>query len=350
MDMEHATLAVTGVSGLLGQRLLPLLDARADVSRIVGLDARDPSRRAAKLEFHRVDIARADLAPMLAGVDVVVHLASMRDPLPDESVMAHVNIGGTARLLDAAGRAEVRKIVRVSSAAIYGAWEDNPVPLTEDAIVRPNPGFVPALHDAECERLLAEWRSGAPGRTTVVLRIAPVVGPGPLALLARAALGRAPVVVRDAARPIQVVHVDDAASALAFVVAGDVEGVCNVAADSWLEAAEVAELTGRSHHLPPLPLAVARRVLGALWVAGLGDAPPEVLPYLVHPWVVANDRLKALGWAPRHTNEEAILLSSEPGRRGQVGWIAASAALLTGVAAATVVMRRRRRPRTVARV
>ncbi len=35
--------------------------------------------------------------------------------------------------------------------------------------------------------------------------------------------------------------------------------------------------------------------------------PPGVVPYLMHPWVIANDRLKATGWAPQHSNEEAIL-------------------------------------------
>ena len=49
----QGTVAVTGVSGFIGQRLLPLLDASPDVTRIVGLDVRDPARRARKLTFHR---------------------------------------------------------------------------------------------------------------------------------------------------------------------------------------------------------------------------------------------------------------------------------------------------------
>ena len=52
--------AVTGVSGLLGQRLLPLLDSLTNVDRIVGLDVREPPRRVAKLDFHLVDLAGVD--------------------------------------------------------------------------------------------------------------------------------------------------------------------------------------------------------------------------------------------------------------------------------------------------
>ena len=44
-----------------------------------------------------------------------------------------------------------------------------------------------------------------------------------------------------------------------------------------------------------------------MWSSGVGDVPPTVVPYLVFPWVVASDRLQALGWTPSHTNEETIL-------------------------------------------
>jgi hypothetical protein len=59
--------------------------------------------------------------------------------------------------------------------------------------------------------------------------------------------------------------------------------------------------------LPAAPLDVVRRVLARSWRVGLGDVPPAVLPYLVQPWVIATDRLEAIGWEPAHTNEETLL-------------------------------------------
>lgn len=343
--MAGTTIAVTGASGLLGQRLLPLLDASGAVDRIVGLDVRDPARRTRKLEFHCVDIATAELKPLLEGVDVVVHLAAVVGCIPDEGLMARVNIGGTRRILEAASAAGVRKIVRASSASVYGAWPDNPVPLSEDATLRPNPGFGPALHDAENERLLREWHVEHPSAVVTTLRIAPVVGPGAHTLFASVARGRPPVVVRGAAAPLQVVHVDDAASALAFAVEHDLDGAFNVAADSWLTAEEAAHLAPRSLR-PPLPYEAAERLLSVLWAVGLGDAPPSVLPYLAHPWVIANDRLESAGWAPRHTNEEALLLGAgAPEGRGALPWVVAVGAVVAGAAAATWWATRRRRRR-----
>lgn len=346
--MERSV-AVTGVSGFIGQRLLARLDASPHVSRIVGLDVRDPARRARKLTFHRIDILNADLVPHLQNVDVIVHLAAIVGPIPDEALMTRVNCDGTRRVLDAAARAGVNQVVRLSSASVYGAWENNPVPLTEDAVLRPNPGFLPAILDAECERVLAEWSSAREGRLATRLRVAPVVGAGSTSVLAAAATGHPPVLLKAPHAPVQVVHVDDVANALLVAVEQSLGGVYNVAPDGWL-AAEDADALHPRRHLPGLPNEAAERVLQMMWGSGLGDAPPAVVPYLAHPWVVANDRMKDAGWTPSHSNEEAILLASPEPPAARWPWIvAAGGAFLAGVAATSWFFwrRRRRRPRDV---
>ncbi|GIU85486.1 MAG: hypothetical protein KatS3mg009_0001 [Acidimicrobiia bacterium] len=84
--------------------------------------------------------------------------------------------------------------------------------------------------------------------------------------------------------------------------------------------------------VPGLPPDAAERVLQVTWTSGLGDAPPSVLPYLTHPWVVANDRIEQHGWKPVHSNEEAILLAS-PARPRALPRAAAAGAVLAGAAA-----------------
>jgi nucleoside-diphosphate-sugar epimerase len=322
-ELEQIAVAVTGAAGLVGQPLVHALAAHPSVSRVVGLDVREPERRPRVLEFHRVDIAGGHLAPLLQGVDVIVHLAGLVDPIPDEALMARVNVDGTRRVLDAAAAAGARRIVRVSSATVYGAWANNAVPLDEDAALRPNPGFSPAVQGAEIERLLAEWRHDHPGVTTTTLRAAPVVGPGAERLPARILLGRPPLRVRGAAVPVQVVHVDDLVSALALAATTDLPGVYNVAADGWLAADDARAIVGR-FNVPGIPAEALTRALHRAWVLGIGDVPPGVVPYLSQPWVVANDRLRAVGWAPRHTNEQAIreavttLAASGPAPRPRV--------------------------------
>jgi len=340
------SVAVTGASGLVGRQLLPLLAAHPAVERVLGLDVREPDRRPRAVEFARVDIAGTELKPLLEGIDVVVHLAGVVDPVPDEALMARVNVEGTRRVLDAAAAVGARRFVRISSATVYGAWPNNPVPLTEDAPLRPNPHFSPAVQGAEVERLIAEWRSSHPGVTVTTLRSAPVVGPGAERLPARILLGRPPLRVRGGDAPVQVVHVDDLAAALALVATTDVPGVFNVAADGWLDAAAARALLPRAS-VPALPAELLERLLQRAWDLGIGDVPAGVVPYLTHPWVIANDRLRDAGWTPLHTNADAITeaLAALPPRATTPVVVAGvgSVVVVTGVA---VGIRRRRRART----
>ncbi|MDQ2650773.1 MAG: NAD-dependent dehydratase, partial [Actinomycetota bacterium] len=100
-----------------------------------------------------------------------------------------------------------------------------------------------------------------------------------------------------------------------------------------------------------LPERVAVRLAHLRHRWGIGATPPELLPFLVHPWVVANDRLKADGWTPASTNEEAFVASHKPGpwqtlsptRRQELALGVAGATIVGAVAAAVVVVRRRRR-------
>jgi nucleoside-diphosphate-sugar epimerase len=338
---DELVVAVSGVSGFLGQRLLPLLDANPQVTRIVGLDVRDPARLARKLEFHRADVLGTDLAPYLRDVTVVVHLASVLGPMPDEALFTRVNVDGTRRVLDAATATGVRKIVRPSGTSVYGAWANNPVPITEDAPLRPSPGYLPAIVDGECERLVAQWASAAPGRTGTRLRIAPIVGAGANSLFTLIATGRAPVRIRSANPPVQVVHIDDAAAALELSTAVDLDGAYNVAADGWLSYEEAGALLPGGR-LPALPAALATRVLTMSWATGLGDAPPALVPYLTYPFVVANDRLKHAGWKPQHSNDEALLLATGPSQLQLVPLLAGAGAVTAGAALGTWWLTRRR--------
>jgi nucleoside-diphosphate-sugar epimerase len=340
--MEVPTIAVTGVSGLVGQALVARLAQESAVTRIVGLDVREPRRRTRALEFHLIDVARAELKPVLEGTDVLVHLASVVDPIPDEAIMARVNVEGTRRVLDAAGAVGVAKVVRVSSATVYGAWANNPVPLTEAAALRPNPGFSPAVQAAEAERLLAEWRADHPAATVTTLRAAPVLGPGAERLPSRLLLGRPSLRVRGAAPPVQAVHVDDLVEALVLVVLQDHPGVFNVAADGWLGHADAHDLLPRPF-LPALPAELLARVLRRAWATGVGEIPPGVVPYLVHPWVIANDTLKELGWSPVHSNEKAIRdgLASLPPPPSRARLFAFALGVAVGSAIAGGLVRRR---------
>ncbi|HEU4841794.1 MAG TPA: NAD-dependent epimerase/dehydratase family protein, partial [Ilumatobacteraceae bacterium] len=103
--------------------------------------------------------------------DVVVHLGAGDH---DRRARRRENVtDGAAAMLEDATVGGAAHIVLVSSALVYGAYANNPVPLTEDAILRPDVDFVYARQLATVEAMVDRWRRDAPGRTVTVLR--PVV-------------------------------------------------------------------------------------------------------------------------------------------------------------------------------
>ena len=177
------------------------------------------------------------------------------------------------------------------------------------------------------------WGSGGASHPDVVvttLRTAPVVGPGAERLPARLLLGRPTLRVQGAAPPVQAVHVDDLVAALELVVREDLPASSTSRPTAGSRDDDLRALSAaRSRRA--MPADALTRVLRATWSLGIGEIPPGVVPYLVHPWVIANDRLRALGWQPEHTNEQSILdgVASLPAPRRH----ARAVAFATGAAA-----------------
>ena len=168
-------------------------------------------------------------------------------PIPDDALFTRVNVDGTRRVLDAAADAGVRKIVRPSSTAVYGAWANNPVPLTEDAPLRPSPG---SSRDRRRRVRTAARRVGRGAAATGSRRgcgSRRSSVPGATSLFAAAALGRPPRARarRGAARCRSCTSTTRRPRSSSRPTI-DLDGAYNVAADGWLTADEAAALRPRS--------------------------------------------------------------------------------------------------------
>jgi nucleoside-diphosphate-sugar epimerase len=340
------TVAVTGAAGAVGRRLLDRLEDDPDVERVVALDVA-PMPNHGKISPRRIDLLSGDLRAELAGVDVLVHLAVSTRTELDEPRARRVNINGTQRLLAAATVAEVRSLIGMSSAMVYGAWPANPVPLTEEAMVRPNPEFAYAVHRAEMETLIDDWGAADSGRSAALMRPTVALAEDDASFVARALASAAAVAVEGNNPPAQFLTLDDLADAVNVVRKGELTGPFNVAPDGWISTETVRALTGS----PPrfqVPGSVAERMASLSWRFRRGPVPPGLLPYTMFPWVVANDRLRAAGWAPTSTNEEAYVAGTEgswwsmmsPKRRQELALGAAGASLTALGTAAAIVSRR----------
>ncbi len=244
-------------------------------------------------------------------------------------------------------------LVLVSSAMVYGAWANNPVPLTEDAALRPTVDFAYARRLGALEQTADDWRVAVPGRRVTVLR--PVVtmaedASSPLAMALAAGMGQRR---GEDDPPAQFVHLDDLAAAVVLAVSRRLDGVYNVAPDGWVAGERVRALAGGVPRIK-LPARVREVLDDVRWRLTRGPIPPGMSAYTRWPWLVANDRLKAAGWRPTVTNEQAYVEGTEqrwwtmvsPKRRQELalGGLGVGIGALLG--AIVVAVRRARRRRT----
>ena len=101
------------------------------VSRVVAID--DHRGDAAGVTWRVADVRDPTLAARLAEVDVLVHADVDTSAASDARQRRALNVRGAQTVLTAAAAERVDRVVLVTSAMVYGARPDNPVPLPEDA-------------------------------------------------------------------------------------------------------------------------------------------------------------------------------------------------------------------------
>ncbi len=339
--------AVTGAAGAIGSRVVAALATQPGVEVV----AIDRIRIAAPAGVRTVcgDLLTENLKETFAGVAVVVHLAVAVRPADVDEASADIEMRIMDRVLKAATDAEVTQFVMLSTAMVYGAWTGNPVPITEDSAVNPNPDFGWAMLRAELERKVLGWCTNS-ATNAAILRPTAVVTDDDLGALAQVLHAARVGIAAEGDPPVQYLHVDDLVSAVVCVVLAGFDGIANVAPDGWIPPDSLHDLEGSRPRLR-VPSWAAKALAAVRWRAGVAPIPPGIIPYTSHSWVVANDRIRNLGWSANYSNEEAWVVSHEPGpfdripagRRQELILAAAASVIVSGAALMMVIIRRFRR-------
>jgi nucleoside-diphosphate-sugar epimerase len=243
----------------------------------------------------------------LAGVDVLYHLAAQvwegRGATARDAMLA-VNVDGTRNVLAASPGA----VVLASSAAVYGAWPDNPLPLGEADDARPNPECPYAADklaaEEVCRREAVPW---------AVVRLAAVLGPHADARVARAVRGYRLIVpaVRGAPQAVQWLDEDDAVEGLLAVGrdllgAGRAAGqVVNVATTDWLGSADTARLAGSRALVLPRQVLIRASERGRR--LGLSPFGADRAALINGPLALSVAKVERLvGWRPTWTSDQVL--------------------------------------------
>lgn len=373
MSSASLTIVVTRSDSIVGHELARRI-AGEPGTRVVGLASSvpvapsSPSAPGAPtappgadpVDRRAADLGSPSVVRSLEDVDVLVHLAWDHDLGAALSEQAAVRrsrmLGETRTLVTAAAAAGVPHVVLVSSAVVFGARPDNPVPLPEDCDLRApdTEGLVADLVAVEHE--LVRSAAHHPGLTLTRVRPSTLVGPGVDTPLTRHFESPRLLVLKGTHPRWSFCHLDDLATALHTVATRRLAGEISVSAPGSLDEERVEELSG----LRRIEVAEAAAYAAAdrLHRLGVVPVPSSDLAYVSHPWVSDPVRLLAAGWRARHDHAAclAVLLDGVRGHhavmarrvrsRDAVSVAAAGAASAAVAALATAALRRRRRGRS----
>lgn len=227
---------ITGAAGFLGSALANHLAWEGhQVRGLDDLSTGDPRSLSPDVLFTRGDVNdRPKLWTLLQDVDCVYHLAA-RVSVPESVIYPReynaVNVGGTVSLMEAMRDVGVHRVVLISSGAVYGDQQEQPL----REVATPNPRSPYAVSKLAAEfyvRTIGDlW-----GIETVSLRVFNAYGPGQhlppshppviMNLLRQATRGGTIVVYGDGTQTRDYVYVDDVVSAM--IAAATAPGLDNL--------------------------------------------------------------------------------------------------------------------------
>jgi len=289
---------ITGVGGFVGMRLARHLLARGDRVSGTWIDA---VPRIAGVDLHEADVldrAALERAVRAAAPDAIVNLAGLShigeswewQRMPD---YFQVNVAGTETVLAAAAACGNPRVVIASSGDVYGKVPEDEQPIPESRRVAPQTPY--ALTKAAAERI-------AVAHGAVIVRSFNLVGPGQAPKFALASWAAQLAAIRRGDRPA-VLEVGDLSTLRDFTHVDD-------GAEAYRLLAEKGE-RGSVYNLASGMAVPMRDALDRLFA--LAGVRPDVQenafesrPFDIPCLSGDAGRLRALGWAPRRTLDDAL--------------------------------------------
>ena len=303
--------AVTGIASFLGARVLRRLVEQDGAGSVVALDVAAPpaglgvAHRALDLTLPASDQQVLD-ALREEGITRLVHCAFFTSPRRDSTYAHELESIGTLNVLAAAAAAGVSHVLLRSFTAVYGARGENPNFLTEDRPLQPNPGLSWVRDKLEAEQHAASFARRYPDLTITVLRFAPLLGPDVHNFYTRLLDHRVVPTVLGYDPLVQMLHPEDALTALAAALEKAPRGAFNVVPKRPITLGTALHTAAK---VPlPVPHPLAYPLVDLLWAAGLADAPGAFVDYARYLFVADGEKARReLGWSARHSSRDALI-------------------------------------------
>ncbi len=264
-------------------------------------------RKGAEIFFGDL-LEKKSLDMALQGIETAYHLAAVVDYLAPKKLMWKVNVEGTINLMEACKKAGVKKIVYLSSTAVYGKKHENPA--TEKTPCKPSNFY--GKTKMEAEKVVLE----AGG---IVLRSADVYFPGFAegyhAIFSMLEKGKMRIIGYGKNR-IQYIYIDDLIDALILARDNGKGGeVYNIAGNDILIQEDLYNMVCRFLGVEPpknhIWVAVIKFLLAVINILDRikGKKPkliPEYIDKIAADRTFSIEKAKQIGFSPKVGYEEGL--------------------------------------------
>jgi nucleoside-diphosphate-sugar epimerase len=303
--------AISGGAGFLGLHLARRLVAEGHEVRSLDLVPLDEPQHIA----HEVrgDVRdEAACRELVDGARILVHAAAALPIRGSRDEIYSVNVDGTLTLLAAAAEARVRRVLFISSTAVYGVPEKHPI--EEDDVLEGVGHYGESKIEAEeiCRAFMHR------GLECVILRPKTFVGPERLGvfeiLFDWIREGRRIYVLGDGSNRYQLLAVEDLIAAILLSASrrAAANQTLNVGAGEFgtvrSDLQALIDHAGSSSRITPIPVRPAEIALRALEVTRLSPLVEWHYKTAHRDSFVDIARTeRVLGWKPRLSNAEALI-------------------------------------------
>ena len=310
--MDRRKVLITGGAGFLGINLIRHLLRRGYETASLDVEEFDYPERD-QVEVIKGDIRNKALVDRaMEGVDFVVHTAAAL-PLYDPDDIHTTDVEGTRNVLDAALRHGVKRVVHVSSTAVYGIPDHHPLYET-DRLEGVGPYGQAKI---QAEMVCLEYR--ARGLTVPIIRPKSFVGPERLGVFALfydwAVTGHDFPMIGSGNNRYQLLDVEDLCDAIALCLMlpeEQADDTFNIGAREFTTMKEdyqaVLDYAGHGKKIVGFPAAPAIRGLRILDRLGVSPLYRWVYETASKDSFVSIEKAeRQLGYAPKFSNKKALL-------------------------------------------
>ncbi len=310
MAQQGKIVAVTGASGYIGTKLMGRLEQEPGVRKVVAFDVNPLPLPVHNIAFYRKNVSESIEDELNEqGADTLVHLAfnAHRGANRREVAIIHdENVETLRSVMASCVNARVNHLIYLSSHSVYGAHSDNPVPIPDDAPMRPPSDYPYAYDKQQCELVLQEFALAQNDVKITALRSCIVLGHGADNLATRSLFRPWMLGVMDYNPPMQFVYDDDLARVMSIIIQQEIPGTFNVAGDGVVHYREMAKIIkSKLINLPPF---LAYPLAQLCWGLRLQrEASATGLDQVRWPVLMSTGKLhKATGYRFWHTALESL--------------------------------------------